>query len=190
MKKIIAYLLAVTCLLALAGCGKTAADASTSAAASQANAGAATDEAAAPMALFGQELGMDLSSATISSSYTSDDGKITYYKLTFSDEKFVNQIQERQDWFSTPLTDNLTALAYGLKQKDGSKTGPLLVNAEGKALIPEDVNDAGYYYFRNNDPEVEDPLNDEVIFDKDSLDVVLAVYDIYDDLLFVTTLKQ
>jgi hypothetical protein len=188
MKKIIAYLLAFTSLLALAGCGKTAAG-NTSAAASAAAASSQTGAASVEDQLS-QELGMALSGATVSSSYTSDDGKITYYKLTFSDEKFVDEIQKSQEWFSTPLSDNLTALAYGLKQEDGNKVGPMLVNAEGKALIPEDVNDAGYYYFRNNDPEAVDPLDDEVIFDKDSLDVILAVYDVYDDLLFVTTLKQ
>ncbi len=108
MKRIFA-LAAITWILFLWGCGKTA------------------------------PLGIDLSAASVLSSYDDHGGfhgdGMTWICYDCAETDIADQIRETENWKPFPLDDTVQALIYGTE--DGWTTiGPYVTDTDGKPLLP------------------------------------------------------
>ena len=98
----------------------------------------------------------------------SENGFVT---VKIEDEKTDSEI--KTDWNELPLTENLTALIYGI-ESDTSSVGPY-IKKDDVPLFPEIEN--GYYYFIDQHRESTNSKDDTEIFDRNSFNLVIAIYD-------------
>ena len=98
----------------------------------------------------------------------SENGFVT---VKIEDEKTDSEI--KTEWNELPLTENLTALIYGI-ESDTSSVGPYITK-DDVPLFPEIEN--GYYYFVDQHTESTDSKDDTEIFDRNSFNLVIAIYD-------------
>lgn len=124
-------------------------------------------------------LGLNTSKGTLA--YASDthggfhgDGT-TYIELTFPDKSFENMLSQNSQWKPLPLSDNLTALAYG-KTDEHASTGPYLTGDDGESLFPAIKN--GYYFFEDRQSNGKDSQDDSGILKQPSFNITLAIYDV------------
>lgn len=96
---------------------------------------------------------------------------LTFYSMEITDEDIVEEIES--EWRSLPLTENITALVYGIKN-ESSSIGPY-ISEDGEALFPNVEN--GYYYFYDRHSESTDHYDDTDILDRHSFNFVIAVFD-------------
>jgi len=102
-------------------------------------------------------------------------------KLSFEDDKVLNEIKGNQNWKQFPVSRNVEAIVYGMKEETEETEdsvhicGPYLTGEDGEAIIPEIQN--GYYYFYDRQSESEDPYNDEEVLNRASFNFILALYD-------------
>ncbi|MEE0077819.1 MAG: hypothetical protein ACLRQ9_00905 [Coprococcus sp.] len=94
-----------------------------------------------------------------------------FISLKVTDTKTVEEI--KSEWKELPLTENLTALVYGLEDETSS-IGPY-ISKDGVALFPEVEN--GYYYFYDRHSESTDHFDDTNVFDRHSFNFVIAIFD-------------
>ena len=73
-----------------------------------------------------------------------------------------------------PLTENLTALVYGL-QTESSSVGPMIHSGDGAPVIPEVEN--GYYYFLDRHSQSTNPKDDSGVLDRASYNFTIAIFD-------------
>lgn len=98
----------------------------------------------------------------------------TVVVIQFSDTSFSNQIEDNGDWNAMPLTDNLTALVYGI-HTESSSIGPMIHGGDNIPVIPEIEN--GYYYFKDRHYESSDPKDDTNVLGRASYNFTIAIYD-------------
>lgn len=96
---------------------------------------------------------------------------LTFYSMEITDEGTVEEIES--EWKSLPLTENITALVYGIKD-ESSSIGPY-ISEDGEALFPNVEN--GYYYFYDRHSESTDHYDDTDVLDRHSFNFVIAVFD-------------
>ena len=94
-----------------------------------------------------------------------------FISLKVTDTKTVEE--NKSEWKELPLTENLTALVYGLEDETSS-IGPY-ISKDGVALFPEVEN--GYYYFYDRHSESTDHFDDTNVFDRHSFNFVIAIFD-------------
>lgn len=95
------------------------------------------------------------------------------------------EIAGSSSWRSLPLTENLTAAAYGLHwQEDDTEPaiGPLAMRKESLCYFPPIEN--GYYYFEDRSSEATHPGDDSALFDRYSYNFTLAIYDTDSETLY------
>ena len=97
----------------------------------------------------------------------------TLIEIKLTDQDVLRQMEER--WKEMPLSENLTALVYGL-QTEGYSVGPALHSGDGKPMIPEVKN--GYYYFTDRHYQSTDAQDDSKVLDRYSYNFTIAIYDI------------
>ena len=94
-----------------------------------------------------------------------------FCSLKITDENTIKEI--KSEWKELPLTENLTALVYGLEDETSS-IGPYILE-DGEALFPKVEN--GYYYFYDRHNESKDHFDDTNVLDRHSFNFVIAVFD-------------
>ena len=100
----------------------------------------------------------------------------TYAKVTFSDETFCDKIKQSSKWSALPLTEALNIVVYGGEMKNGYSRDSFIVDEEDRLLIPTINN--GYYFFKDRHSESKDSKDDTSLFERNSLNFTLAIYDI------------
>jgi hypothetical protein len=115
-------------------------------------------------------LEVDVSEGTVISE-TDDHGGFhgdgtTFVEISFSDNDCLNLIKESSAWKPFPLTDNMTAIIYGL----------------GNSLIPNIQN--GYYCFVDRHWESKDKKDDSEVLNRYSFNFTAAIYDTDANILY------
>ena len=122
-------------------------------------------------------LGIDVSSGQVISALDDHGGfhgdGTTVVEIQFSDTSCQEQVEESEIWCEFPLTDNLTALVYGLRSDEVS-IGPIL-SRDDNPVIPEVAN--GYYCFVDRHSESTDPQDDSGVLNRYSFNFTIAIYD-------------
>lgn len=120
-------------------------------------------------------LGVDVSSAEISESIDTHGGfhgdGTTFVSMEITDEATAEKI--KTEWNELPLTENLTALVYGVKE-DTSSIGPY-VTEDGETLFPQIEN--GYYYFNDRHSESNDGSDDADVLNRHSFNFIISIFD-------------
>lgn len=136
-----------------------------------------------------RELGVDVSKGeqlayTDSHGGFHGDGQI-FAALKFSDDKLLEEIESNDDWNPLPLSENLTAVVYGISDENSS-VGPYLTEEEGEPVIPEIQN--GYYFFLDRHSESRDSHDDGELLQRHSFNFTIALYDVDTDTLYYVKL--
>ncbi len=105
----------------------------------------------------------------------------TIVVIQFADTSFSTKVEENEEWNAMPLTENLTALVYGV-QTEGSSVGPMIHSGDGTPAIPEVEN--GYYYFRDRHSQSTDPTDDSGVLGRASYNFTMAIYDTDSKILY------
>lgn len=129
--------------------------------------------------VLSEALGADISSGEIQT-YTDSHGGFhgdgeTYAEVVFSDDDFLNAIENDAQWCALPLTQNLSAIVYGGMTSNGTTWAPSITNDEDELLVPTISN--GYYFFKDRHYESEDAKDDSSLFDRYSMNFTIAIYD-------------
>lgn len=98
----------------------------------------------------------------------------TVIEIQLTDTSISDKIKDNEDWNALPLTENLTALVYGV-QTEGSSVGPMIHSGDGAPVIPEVEN--GYYYFIDRHSQSTDPKDDSGVLGRGSYNFTIAIYD-------------
>lgn len=95
--------------------------------------------------------------------------------LPLDDTDCLEQIQNNSKWNSLPLSENLTAIVYGIRTED-SAIGPYIsFDDSGDSGIPEITN--GYYFFMDRHSQAMDPHDDTDVLSRGSFNLTIAIYD-------------
>lgn len=93
----------------------------------------------------------------------------------------LEQIQTNPAWHAFPLTENLTAIVYGLRTENAS-TGPYIsFDDSGNSSIPE-ITD-GYYFFLDRHSQCTDPHDDTNVLSRASFNLTIAIFDCHTETL-------
>ena len=104
----------------------------------------------------------------------------TFAKLEFSSEDKERVIEEfkENNWFNTQLSDNINIFIYG-----GMKNGVFYdFNIAKEFKIPKVEN--GYWYFVDRNSENGDSSSDSEIFNRNSFNITVALYDLDENILY------
>ena len=95
-------------------------------------------------------------------------------EIQFTDTSFSDHIKDNEEWNAMPLTENMTALVYGL-HTETSSIGPMIHKEDNAPVVPEIEN--GYYYFKDRHYESSDPKDDTNVLGRASYNFTIAIYD-------------
>ena len=113
-------------------------------------------------------LDIEISQESVIGMQNDDNG---FVSLEITDTNTVDEI--KSEWKELPLTENLTALVYGLEDETSS-IGPY-ISEDGEALFPKVEN--GYYYFYDRHSESKDHFDDTNVLSRHSFNFVIAIFD-------------
>lgn len=99
---------------------------------------------------------------------------MTFVALRFPNDSLQAQIAEQEHWDQLPLSENLTALAYGLST-DTHSVSPHLTDKRGNPVMPKIEN--GYYYFFDRQANIGSEHDDRDVFSRASYNFIFAIYD-------------
>ena len=120
-------------------------------------------------------LDIDISGETVINHVESHGGfngdGMTFCSLEITNDDTVEEI--KSEWKELPLTDNLTIIAYGVK--DGTSSIGPHISEDGKALFP--IVENGYYYFYDRHSDSKDHFDDTNVLDRSSFNFVVAIFD-------------
>ena len=105
-------------------------------------------------------------------------------ELAFSSD-LSGQIVGSDNWKPLPLSQNLTALVYGLRWESDDATyqvGPYLTDDNNDPVIPQIEN--GYYYFLDRHSKSVDSHDDSDVLERHSYNFTIAIYDSDTDTLY------
>lgn len=125
-------------------------------------------------------LGMKLDDATSVSGYDDHGGFLgdgtLLLRFTFSDDGIVDKMTGK-GWRDLPMSNNCQIIAWG-----SEFYGALLTDLHGWQLIPHIDN--GYYYFYDRHSEAKDRYDDTNVHSRSSWNLVFAVYDSDEHILY------
>ena len=163
MKRLICILLSV-CLLCFSGCSKS---------------GSMTDE-------ISNTIGIDLVNAEYATRVDTHGGfhgdGNTIVSLSLSTDSVQEQIQNNSNWHSLPLTENLTAVVYGITEGNSSIGPYITVDDSRNPAVPEITN--GYYFFLDRHSKSTDPHDDANVLSRASFNLTIAIYDCDTEMLY------
>lgn len=102
-------------------------------------------------------------------------------EIQFTDTSFSDRLKDNEEWKAMPLTENLTALVYGL-HTETSSIGPMIHSEDNVPVVPEVEN--GYYYFRDRHSQSTDPKDDTNILSRASYNFTMAIFDADANILY------
>jgi len=105
----------------------------------------------------------------------------TVVVIQFADTSFSDQIKDNEEWNAMPLTENLTALVYGI-HTETSSIGPMIHSGDNVPVVPEIEN--GYYYFRDRHSQSTDPKDDTNVLNRASYNFTIAIFDVDANILY------
>lgn len=163
MKRLICMLLSLF-LLCAAGCSKS---------------GSLTDE-------ISETVGIDLSSAAYATRIDTHGGfhgdGNTIVTMSVSSDSALAQIQGNSAWQSLPLTENLTAIVYGITEGNSSVGPYITVDDSSTPAVPEITN--GYYFLLDRHSQSTDPHDDTNVLTRTSFNLTIAIYDCDTEILY------
>lgn len=164
-RNLFAYLLLFLLLLGLTACGSECSDNS--------------------LKEISRNLGTDVGGGEIVSQSDNHGGfhgdGTTVVEIQFTDSAFAEQMEENGEWNALPLTENLTALVYGIHNEDSS-IGPMIHGGDCIPVIPEIEN--GYYYFLDRHSQSTNPKDDSGVLDRASYNFTIAIFDTDQQILY------
>ena len=104
--------------------------------------------------------------------------------LAFSND-LSGQIVGSDGWKPLPLSQNLTALVYGLRWESDDaayQVSPYLTDDNRDPVIPQIEN--GYYYFLNRHSKSVNSYDDSDVLERYSYNFTIAIYDVDNDTLY------
>lgn len=139
--------------------------------------------------MISKTIDIDVKNGTEVSFYSTHGGffgdGVTAAALSFSDDSVLNQIEEKSDWSSLPLSYNLASLVYG-GENDGLIIQSFLKDKTGSLLIPKIEN--GYYYFLDHNSDSREKHDGADIFSRFSFNFAIAIYDTDANILYFAEL--
>ena len=149
MKKILTFITVLIMMLTLVACS-------------------ITDNGNIEINNLSEVLNIEISQESIVEKKDTENG---FMSMKITDTKTVEEI--KSEWKELPLTENLTALVYGLEDETSS-IGPY-ISEDGEALFPKVEN--GYYYFYDRHSESKDHFDDTNVLSRHSFNFVIAIFD-------------
>jgi len=129
-------------------------------------------------------LGVDVSAAIAVTTIDSHGGfhgdGTSRVLFQFDDKGCEEQIKNNALWKPLPLTENLTALVYGIRTET-TAIGPY-IDIDGAPAIPKIDN--GYYFFLDRNYKSTDPYDDTDVLIRASFNLTIAIYDSDTDILY------
>ena len=130
-------------------------------------------------------IGLDVSAGKVISEADSHGGfhgdGTAVAEIQFTDAVLCEQIEDNEEWNPLPLTENLTALVYGI-QTENSSVGPMIHDGDGTPLIP--VVENGYYFFQDRHSQSTDPKDDSGVLGRSSYNFTIAIFDVEHQTLY------
>lgn len=106
----------------------------------------------------------------------------TIISMQLPSESVLEQIQNNANWNSLPLTENLTAVLYGITEGN-STIGPYItVDDTRNPAVPEITN--GYYFFLDRHSQSTDSRDDTNVLSRASFNLTIAIYDCDTEMLY------
>jgi len=105
----------------------------------------------------------------------------TIIEVKYKDADLAEQIEAHEDWNMLPLTENLTALIYGVHTEESS-VGPMVHDGNNTPIVPEVHN--GYYYFFDRHSQSRNPKDDSGVIGRGSYNFTMAIYDVDNQTLY------
>ena len=106
----------------------------------------------------------------------------TIISMQLPSESVLEQIQNNTSWNSLPLTENLTAVLYGITEGN-STIGPYItVDDTRNPAVPEITN--GYYFFLDRHSQSTDSRDDTNVLSRASFNLTIAIYDCDTEMLY------
>lgn len=102
-------------------------------------------------------------------------------KIQFADTSVSDLIKDNKKWSAMPLTENLTALVYGL-HTENSSIGPMIHDGNNVPVVPEIGN--GYYYFQDRHDQSMDPKDDTNVLSRASYNFTIVLFDMEANILY------
>lgn len=102
-------------------------------------------------------------------------------EIQFTDNSFSDQIKDNEEWNAMPLTENLTALVYGLHTETNT-IGPMIHKGDNAPVVPE--IEKGYYYFRDRHVQSTKPKDDTNVLSRASYNFTIAIFDADTNMLY------
>ena len=166
MKKALAVLLSIICVISVSAC-------------SSGSPGNTKDKIADVLAL-------DLSEASFATTNDTHGGfhgdGTSLVQLGFSNDSCEEQIKDNALWKPLPLTENLTALVYGIRSET-TAVGPYITFDDvGTPAFP--VIENGYYFFLDRHSNSTDAHDDTNVLARPSFNLTIAMYDADTDILY------
>lgn len=125
-----------------------------------------------------EALELDLSDAAIVSmtdTHAGFHGDGTTFAVISASESTGGLIELSEHWKPLPLSENITALVYGISD-DNRAFGPYITSdSSTEPLIPQIDN--GYVYFYDRSTESTNPYDDSEVLSRYSFNFTLAMYD-------------
>ena len=109
---------------------------------------------------------------------------IAYAILEFSDDKLEKQIRADERWKKLPLDKGAETLAYGTKKRTDDTIeilGPYMTDDNENVLMPKVEN--GYYFLLNKENN-KMSITCEEIRNASAFNVILAIYDKNERMLY------
>jgi len=166
MKKVIAVLLSIICVISVSACSFRSSE--------------NTKEKIANV------LALELSEASFATTIDSHGGfhgdGTSLMQFGFSNDSCEEQIQSNAIWKPLPLTENLAALVYGIRSET-TAIGPYITfDDAGTPAFP--VIENGYYFFLDRHSDSADAHDDTNVLARPSYNLTIAMYDADTDILY------
>lgn len=129
--------------------------------------------------ILSDALNIDVSTGEIKSFTDTHGGFLgdgtTYAELVFPDDSFYTTIQNNSKWVSLPLSQELQVVVYGGTRQNGESWQPFVRDENGNPLIPTIFN--GYFFFKDRQAGIGKEQDDSMLFQRYSMNFILAIYD-------------
>lgn len=147
--------------------------------------GCSSEKTSNVLSEISKTIGVDVSAGAVISESDSHGGfhgdGDAVIEIQFADTSFSDQIEDNEEWNAMPLTENLTALVYGI-HTETSSIGPMIHADDNVPVVPEIEN--GYYYFRDRHSQSTDPKDDTNILSRVSYNFTIAIFDADANILY------
>ena len=130
-------------------------------------------------------IGVDVSyieTATIIDSHGGMGDGCACITMTFDDDSCEEDISRSNLWHELPLSDNLMKIVYGTVE-EGHYISPYITFNDDKTPSISYVEE-GYYFFLDRHSQSKTPHDDQDIFDRNSYNLTVAIYDSQSDTMY------